>query len=383
MRMRPPTLALEPRSKSSGKQTRHTGMHTPYRASSSRRAIFALVDPRPEGLFCTPGDFYIDPLHPVSRGVISHAHADHARPYHQDVFTTPETLAIMRTRMGEDRAGTHQHEIAYHERFRLGDVTLWLAPAGHVLGSAQIVMEYEGQRAVVSGDYKRSPDPTCQPFELVPCDLFVTEATFALPVFRHPPPQHEIAKLLHDVALFPERTHVIGCYALGKCQRIIALLRQGGFNGPIWLHGALKPVCDLYQRFGIELGDLRSATGATKAELRGGIVLAPPGAIADRWARRLPDPVVCLASGWMQVRQRAKARGVELPLIISDHSDWDELLQTCEETGAAEIWVTHGREEALIHALAQRGIKGRALRLVGYGDEDDDTPAETQAETVS
>ncbi|AOX16756.1 ligase-associated DNA damage response exonuclease [Kozakia baliensis] len=341
------------------------------------------LTPRPEGLFCTPGDFYIDPLHPVSRGVISHAHADHARPYHQDVFTTPETLAIMRTRMGEDRAGTHQHEIAYHERFRLGDVTLWLAPAGHVLGSAQIVMEYEGQRAVVSGDYKRSPDPTCQPFELVPCDLFVTEATFALPVFRHPPPQHEIAKLLHDVALFPERTHVIGCYALGKCQRIIALLRQGGFNGPIWLHGALKPVCDLYQRFGIELGDLRSATGATKAELRGGIVLAPPGAIADRWARRLPDPVVCLASGWMQVRQRAKARGVELPLIISDHSDWDELLQTCEETGAAEIWVTHGREEALIHALAQRGIKGRALRLVGYGDEDDDTPAEIQAETVS
>ncbi|NHN84231.1 ligase-associated DNA damage response exonuclease [Acetobacter musti] len=334
------------------------------------------LTPRPEGLFCVPGDFYIDPLRPVARAVISHGHSDHARPEHDHVIATPETLAIMRLRMGEDRAGAIQQEIPYEERLSLGDVTIWLAPAGHVLGSAQIVIEYQGQRAVVSGDYKRTPDPTCRPFQVVPCDLFVTEATFALPVFRSPDPAHEIAKLLHDVHLFPDRTHVVGCYALGKCQRLIALLRQAGYDAPLWLHGALLPMCALYENHGIELGELKPATVAQKAELRGGIVLAPPSAIADRWARRLPDPVVCLASGWMQVRQRAKARGVELPLIISDHADWDALLTTCEQTGAPEIWVTHGREEALIHALGLRGIRGRALRLVGYEAEDEEDISE-------
>jgi len=206
--------------------------------------------------------------------------------------------------------------------------------------------------------------------------VFVTEATFALPVFRHPPDHLEIQKLLDSVALFPERTHVVGCYALGKCQRLIALLRRAGWNEPIWLHGALMAVCDTYRALGVDLGELRPATVAAKADLVGKIVLAPPGAIADRWARRLAEPVVCLASGWMRVRQRAKSRGVELPLVISDHCDWDELLQTLDDVGAPEVWVTHGREEALIHAAGKRGIRGRALRLVGYGDdEDDEVPA--------
>ncbi|NHO33209.1 ligase-associated DNA damage response exonuclease [Acetobacter fallax] len=333
--------------------------------------------PEPEGLFCVPGGFYIDPLRPVACAVISHGHSDHARPFHKRVIGTPETLAIMRLRMGEERAGDVQQALSYGERVTLGGVTVWLAPAGHVAGSAQVVMEYAGQRAVVSGDYKRAPDPTCAPFEVVPCNLFVTEATFALPVFRRPDPAHEIAKLLHDVRLFPDRTHVVGCYALGKCQRLIALLRQSGYDGPVWLHGALIPMCALYESFGIPLGELRQATVAEKSELRGGIVLAPPSAIADRWARRLSDPVVCLASGWMQVRQRAKARGVELPLVISDHADWDALLATCEEVGAPEVWVTHGREEALIHALGLRGIRGRALRLVGYEAEDEGSEAES------
>lgn len=334
--------------------------------------------PRDEGLFCVPGDFYIDPMRPVARAVISHGHTDHARPGHDQVLATPETLAIMRVRLGEDRVGVTQRPLAYGEQIRLGDVTVWLAPAGHVLGSAQVVMEYEGRRAVVSGDYKRTPDPTCAPFELVPCDLFVTEATFGLPVFRFPDPEHEIAKLLHDARLFPDRTHVIGCYALGKCQRLIALLRHAGHDAPLWLHGALFPMCEVYRQYGVELGELRPATAARKEELRGNIVLAPPGAITDRWARRLPDPVVSLASGWMQVRQRAKARGVELPLVVSDHADWNELLLTCTQVGAEEIWVTHGREDALIHALALRGLRGRALRLVGYDEEEDDIPTATE-----
>ncbi len=331
----------------------------------------------PAGLFCEPGGFFIDPLRPVDKAIITHGHSDHARPGHRAVLGTVETLAIMRTRMGQDRAGDSQQALAWHQPITVGDVRVWLSPAGHVLGSAQVAMEYQGSRAVVSGDYKRVADPTCRAFEPVPCDVFVTEATFALPVFVHPSPAHEIARLLDSVALFPERTHVVGCYALGKCQRLIALLRQAGWDRPIWLHGALASMCEVYRGFGIELGDLRPATVAAKAALVGAIVLAPPGAIADRWARRLEDPVVALASGWMRVRQRAKSRGVELPLVISDHADWNELNATLDEVGAPEVWVTHGREEALIHAAAQRGIRGRALRLLGYGDEEEPEPTET------
>ncbi len=317
-----------------------------------------------------PGDFYIDPLRPVPRAVITHAHADHARPGHAHVLATEATLAIMQTRMGAERAGGSLQPLPYREPLDLNGVRVTLYPAGHVLGSAQVLMEYEGSRAVVSGDYKRQPDPTCEPFEPVACEVFVTEATFGLPVFRHPEAATEIRRLLASVALFPERTHVIGAYALGKCQRLIATLRQCGYDAPIYLHGAHVAVCDTYRALGIELGELRPATVADKAALKGAIVLAPPSAIADRWARRLEDPVVCMASGWMRIRQRAKAGGVELPLIISDHADWDDLLRTIRETGAPEIWVTHGAEEALIHAAGKLQIRARALSLVGYGEEE-------------
>ncbi|HET8997090.1 MAG TPA: ligase-associated DNA damage response exonuclease [Acetobacteraceae bacterium] len=325
----------------------------------------------PQGLYCEPGGFFIDPLRPVDRAVITHAHSDHARPGHRAVLASPGTLALMRARLGEDRAGGAQQALHWGESLRVGEVELSLQPAGHVLGSAQVVMTYGGARAVVSGDYKRVADPTCTGFVPVACDVFVTEATFALPVFCHPPPEQEIRRLLDSVALFPDRTHVVGCYALGKCQRLIALLRQAGWDRPIWLHGALASMCAVYEAQGVALGDLRPATAAAKAELVGAIVLAPPGAITDRWARRLADPVVALASGWMRVRQRAKSRGVELPLVISDHADWGELNATLDAVGAPEVWVTHGREEALIHAAEQRGIRGRALRLIGYGEEDE------------
>ena len=202
----------------------------------------------PQGLFCEPGGFFIDPLVPVDRAVVTHAHADHARPGHRAVLASADTLALMRARLGEERAGDMQQALAWGEAIAIGDVRVWLQPAGHVLGSAQVAMEYRGTRAVVSGDYKRVADPTCAGFEPIACDVFVTEATFALPVFVHPPPAHEIARLLDSVALFPERTHVVGCYALGKCQRLIALLRQAGWDRPIWLHGALLPLCDCIRR---------------------------------------------------------------------------------------------------------------------------------------
>ncbi len=321
------------------------------------------------GLYCEPGDFYIDPQVPVARAVITHGHGDHARPGNAGVLATPDTLAIMRQRYGEAAGGVLQ-ALAYGERITVGDVAVRLLPAGHVLGSAQVVLEYRSARVVVSGDYKRRPDPTCAPFEPCNCDLFITEATFGLPVFRHPPDGQEIDKLLHSLALFPERCHVVGVYALGKCQRLLALLRRAGYEAPVYLHGALIGLTELYESLGISLGPVLPLGETTRDELKGRIVLAPPAATTDRWSRRLPDPVVAMASGWMRVRQRAKARGVELPLVISDHADWDELTATIDEVAAAEIWVTHGREEALVHFARQKGYRAGALALTGFEEDE-------------
>ena len=323
----------------------------------------------PGGLYCEPGDFFIDPTRPVDRAVITHGHGDHARPGSANVLATPETIAIMRARYGGDAGGSLQEQ-RYGETVTLNGVSVALAPAGHVLGSAQAVLEYRGSRVVVSGDYKRRRDPTCAGFAPQQCDVFITEATFGLPVFRHPPDRHEIDRLLHSLRLFPERCHLVGVYALGKCQRVIALLREAGYAEPIYIHGALAALCELYENLGVALGTLLPVIGVAKNELAGKIVLAPPAALADRWSRRLPDPLTAMASGWMRVKQRAKARGVELPLVISDHADWDELTQTLHDTGAPEIWVTHGNEEALVHYATKAGLKARALALVGYEDEE-------------
>lgn len=321
------------------------------------------------GLWVEPGGFHVDPTRPVDRAVITHGHSDHARPGHDKVLATPGTLAIMRARLG-DGAGATQQPLPYHQPIQIGEVTVRFVPAGHVLGSAQVVMEWRGSRVVVSGDYKRRFDPTCAPFEPVPCDAFITEATFGLPVFRHPPVEGEIARLLHTLSVFPERTIVVGCYALGKCQRMIAELRRAGYDRPLYLHGAHLPLCALYQEQGVELGDLRPATVADASSMRGGIVLAPPSAMADKWLRRMPDPLPAYASGWMRVRARARQHGVELPLIVSDHADWDELCQTVTDVAPGELWVTHGSEEALVHWATTQGVKAKPLHLVGFGEEE-------------
>jgi putative mRNA 3-end processing factor len=263
------------------------------------------LKPDGAGLCCVPGGFHVDPVRRVERAIVTHGHSDHARP---------------------------------------------------------------GRRAVISGDYKRRPDPTAAPFELVRCDLFVTEATFALPVFRHEPDTREIGRLLGSLAAFPERTHLVGAYGLGKTQRLIALLRAAGYDRPIWLHGAHKAMCDLYGALGVDLGPL-APVGDAETKLPGEIVLCPPSALKDRWTRRLTDPVTAFASGWMRVRARARQYGVELPLVISDHVDWPELVQTIAETEAEEIWVTHGREDALVRQIGLMGKRGRALALVGYDEE--------------
>jgi putative mRNA 3-end processing factor len=325
------------------------------------------IAPFPEGIYVKPADAWIDPSQPKTRALVTHGHGDHARSGHGQVFATAETLAIMDCRYGPQNGAA----VAYGETIRLGEVDVSFVPAGHVLGSAQIVLEHGGEKIVVSGDYKRRADPTCAPFEPVPCDVFVTEATFGLPVFRHPATGGEVDRLLQRLRDNPDRCILVGAYALGKAQRLIAELRCRGHHDPVYIHGALERLCALYAELGVPLGELRPATGASRDELRGKIVLAPPGCLNDRWSRRLPDPITAMASGWMRVRQRARQRLVEMPLIVSDHADWDELTQTIEELAPREVWITHGREEALKHWCMTRQIKARELNLVGYEDEDD------------
>lgn len=334
-----------------------------------------LLRPAPAGLYCPIGDFYVDPVRPVDRAVITHGHSDHARPGHGAVLAMPETLAIMAERYGPDFAGRAQ-PAACGETTTISGVAVRFAPAGHVLGSAQAIIERDGLIMVVSGDYKRRRDPTCLPFEPVRCHVFISEATFGLPVFVHPPDGEEIARLVHSLTQFPERAHLVGAYALGKAQRVIRLLREAGWDRTIHVHGALERLNRLYQNEGIDLGPLAPATGLKAGALGGEVVIAPPSAIQDRWARRFADPVTAFASGWMGVRARARQRGVELPLVISDHADWPELIQTFEELAPEEIWITHGREEGLLRWAELKGVKARALRLVGYDEDDEETLGE-------
>lgn len=336
------------------------------------------IRPEPWGIHIVPADVWVDPGRPVERALVTHGHADHARGGHGETIATPETLAIMELRYrtgAEDSAGAIPHKavpVEHGETIRLpGGVDATFIPAGHVLGSAQVLLEHAGERVVITGDYKRRPDPTCAPFEVTPCDIFITEATFGLPLFTHPPIEDEIAKLISALATHPERCVLVGAYALGKAQRVIAELRAAGHTQPIYLHGAMERMCRLYEELGVDLGELRLVADHAKDDMRGSIVVAPPSALNDRWSRRLPEPITAMASGWMRVRQRARQRGVELPLVISDHADWNELTRTIQEVNPQETWITHGREEALLRWCELHQRKARALALVGREDEDE------------
>ena len=329
-----------------------------------------ILVPTPAGVCCKTGGFHIDPTRPVDKAVITHGHSDHARAGHGAVLATQETLDLMRLRYGENFAGSTQ-PIRYGESIDLGGAKVTFHPAGHVLGSAQIAVEAGGLRIVASGDYKNAADPTCAPFELVRCDVFITEATFGLPVFRHGDADAEVGKLLRSVALFPERAHLVGAYSLGKAQRVMALIRRAGYDKPIYLHGAMEKITRYYQSRGIDLGPVELARNMKKPELAGTITLCPPSTLKEVWSRRFPDPVTCFASGWMRVRARARQHLVELPLVISDHADWDGLTATIAATGASDVWVTHGQEDALVHWSVTHGLQARPLDIVGYGDEDE------------
>lgn len=327
------------------------------------------IDVAPAGLRLKAADVWIDPPRAAARAIITHGHSDHARAGHGEAFATAETLAIMAAR---GQAPDRPRPLGPGAILDMAGVRVSLHPAGHVLGSAQVRLEGpDGTVIVVTGDYKRTPDPTCAPFEPIPCDILVTEATFALPVFRHPPPEREVARALAVLAANPDRALLVGAYALGKAQRLIALLREAGHHAPIYLHGALEKLTALYAAHGQQFGDLRPVAGTPPEALRGQLVLAPPSALADRWSRRLPDPITAFASGWMRVRARARQNGAELPLVISDHADWDELTATIRALAPREVWVTHGRDDALVHWCGLNQVRARALNLVGR-DEDAD-----------
>lgn len=326
-----------------------------------------LVVLRPEGLYCPAGDFHIDPWRPVPRAVITHGHGDHARSGMGEYHCSRASVPILRWRLGDVLLHPHAHG----ERFTLGGVQVSLHPAGHVLGSVQVRIDDGHQVWVASGDYKRQPDPTCAPFEVVPCDTFITEATFALPVYRWPDTPAVAAEIVawrRECAQRGEAA-ILLCYALGKAQRVLA--EMGALDDePAWLHGAIANGVDVYRQAGIAMLPTEpvSAQG-TRPDAAGRLVLAPPSAAGTSWMRRLGRHQLGFASGWMHLRGNRRRRNVDRGFVVSDHADWPALLQTIAETGAQRVIATHGNTDALIPFLRERGVAAESFRT-DFGAEE-------------
>ncbi len=325
-----------------------------------------LVTLRPEGLYCEAGGFYIDPWRPVARAVITHAHADHARSGHQHYLASQDATHVMRARLGP----VSLQSVAWGERIRMGDVTLSLHPAGHILGSAQIRIERAGEVWVVSGDYKLEPDGTCAPFEPVRCDTFITESTFGLPVYRWQPDSEclqQVGRWWRENAS-RGRASVLLCYSLGKAQRLLAgLANAGALSGPVVCHSAVETVNSAYRASGIVLPETMSAT-QWRALRASPLVLAPPSAAAGTWLAQFGECSVAFASGWMRVRGARRRRAVDRGFVLSDHADWPGLLAAIEATGAQRVIVTHGFESALVRYLGERGLHAHSLRTEFAGE---------------
>ena len=321
-----------------------------------------------EGLYCIPGDFYIDPLYPVKKALITHAHTDHARPNNHFILGTKETIEIMKIRYAKSYCTNYQ-VINYNSPLTINNIDITFIPAGHILGSSQILIEYNGCKVLISGDYKRVEDKTCKSYQNKKCDIFITEATFGLPIFSHPFDKDEIKKLLESVIKNNQKPHLIGVYALGKCQRILSLLRDAGYDETIYLHGALMKITDYYVSEGLRIGKVKNTSDLNLSELKNQIILCPPSALHDKWSRKFKNPIKGIVSGWMNIRQRIKQKNIQLPLIISDHADWDDILLTTKENNPEKVLVTHGREEALVFQLNKLGYDAKALNLLGYEDE--------------
>jgi len=331
-----------------------------------------MIHPTDHGLYCPGGDFHIDPWRPVPHAVVTHAHADHARPGSECYWAAASAVPLLRRRLGRD---ADIRGLDWGEAVDFGPVRVSLHPAGHILGSAQVRIARGDRVSVASGDYKRGPDPTCAPFEVVPCDTFITEATFALPVYRWPPVAEEVAGI-H--AWWREnaaagRTSVLFCYALGKAQRILAELMAHS-RETVYLHGAIVPLTEAYREARVALTDTCPVSEAPAGErFERALVLAPPSAAGSTWLRRFRRPVTGFASGWMRIRGNRRRRGHDRGFVLSDHVDWPGLLATIRDTGAREVLTTHGRSDELVRYLRERGLAAAPLATL-YGDDEEASP---------
>jgi putative mRNA 3-end processing factor len=309
----------------------------------------------PKGLYCSGGDFYIDPLQPVDRAVITHAHADHARWGSRQYLCASDGKGVLQKRLGDNSS---IETLNYGEKIAINSISLSLHPAGHILGSSQVRIEENGRVVVVSGDYKTAADPTCAPLEPIRCHEFITETTFGLPIFKWP----KTEDVLSDINSWWQenqmegRTSILFAYALGKAQRIIASLDES--IGPILTHGAIEKFLPCYRNAGIHLPPTRYVGEIEdKKNLVGSIVIAPPSADNPNWMRKFPNRVRAFASGWMRIRGNRRRRSVDRGFVISDHSDWDGLLQTISATSAKKIGVSHGYTTEMARWLAEKGYQ--------------------------
>ena len=331
------------------------------------------LEVRREGLFCPAAGWYIDPWRPVSRALITHAHGDHARPGSSRYIAAAPSRPLLERRL----ANAAIDYVDYGEALELGDARISFHPAGHVLGSAQVRVETADRVAVVSGDYKRQPDPTCTPFEVVPCDTFVTEATFALPAYRWRPASAVAADLAAWYRANREagRCTVVFCYALGKTQRLLAELAPW-LDAPVYLHGALRPLVAAYREAGVELPATAAVNDRARGDWRGELVFAAPSAAGSSWMRRFGDCRTAAASGWMRVRGDRRRRGHDRGFVLSDHVDWPDLLRTIDDTGCSRVLATHGRTDVLVRYLREvRGLDAAPLDTLWGEDNEAGDPA--------
>jgi putative mRNA 3-end processing factor len=329
-----------------------------------------MVVVRKEGLYCVPGQFYIDPWRPVERAVITHAHGDHARVGHAHYLAAAPGVNVLKARLGDIDVDA----LGYGQRVVHNGVTISLHPAGHVLGSSQVRMECGGEVWVASGDYKVEPDKTCAPFEPVACDTFITESTFGLPIYRWEPEQQVFDEINRWWRANAEegRCSVVFAYAFGKAQRILSGLDPS--IGPIVCHGAVEPLNRVYRDSGVALPPTRMVGDVDKAALKRALVIAPPSAAGSPWMKRFGDYSDAFASGWMQLRGARRRRGVDRGFVLSDHADWPGLMSAIRATGAARVIVTHGSIPVMVRWLCQNGLDAKGFETE-YGDEEEDEAA--------
>ncbi len=336
-----------------------------------------LIVQRPEGLYCPAGDFHIDPWRPVARAVITHAHADHARRGHGAYLASAASEGVLRARLGQDIT---LQALAYGETVSLNGVTLSLHPAGHVLGSAQVRVEHQGQVWVASGDYFTSGhegdvNATCAPFEPVRCHCFITESTFGLPIYRWRPQAEVMADINAWWTANAEagRASLLLGYSFGKAQRLLAGVDAA--IGPIVVHGAVEPLNEAYRAAGVAIPPtLRVEAVTDKALLKRALVVAPPSVLGGAWTRRFGDASDAFASGWMQLRGARRRQGVDRGFVLSDHADWPGLQRAIAATGASRVIVTHGYEAVMVRWLQQQGLEAGSFSTE-YGTEDNETAA--------